>query len=144
MTLIERIKADQLDARKGREKVRATILTTLIGEADMIGKNAGNRPPTDDEVLKCIRSFLKGINEILTTTFDTALTEIEEKSILETYIPQQMNDVDLQDTIHSIIIKHGYNSIKDMGKIMTNLRINYAGLYDGKKAADFVKISLHV
>lgn len=43
--LIVKIKHDQLVARKNRDQIESTLLTTLIGEADMVGKNNGNRDP---------------------------------------------------------------------------------------------------
>lgn len=137
--LINQIKQDQINARKAREKTRATILTTLIGEADMIGKNAGNRAPDDAEVLACIRKFIKGMEEV--KKFEHVETTEEEQRILEEYLPQEMADCDLQDVIHGIVMERGYG-LKDMGKVMTDLRTNYTGLYDGKKAAGFVKMIL--
>ena len=49
--LIENLKEDQLIARKNRDQIKATLLTTLIGEAEMVGKNTGNRSPFDEEVV---------------------------------------------------------------------------------------------
>ena len=50
MTLFSQIKADQLAARKAKDGLKATLLTTLIGELTAIGKNDGNREVTDAEV----------------------------------------------------------------------------------------------
>ena len=63
--LIEKIKHDQLVARKNRSTVESTLLTTLIGEADMVGKNNGNRDPFDEEVISVVKKFLKGVNETI-------------------------------------------------------------------------------
>ena len=59
MSLLAQLKKDSLLARKAADGVRATLLSTLIAEAEMVGKNAGNRESTDDEVQQTIRKFLK-------------------------------------------------------------------------------------
>jgi hypothetical protein len=61
MSLIQTIKADQVQARKARS-ASASILTTLIGEAEMIGKNAGDRESTDEEVIAIIKKFIKNLD----------------------------------------------------------------------------------
>lgn len=63
--LIVKIKHDQLVARKNRDQIESTLLTTLIGEADMVGKNNGNRDPFDEEVISVVKKFLKGVNETI-------------------------------------------------------------------------------
>ena len=70
MTLIERIKEDNLAARKNRDQVRATLLTTLFSEAVSVGKNAGNRETTDAETLAVIKKFIKGIDDTLSAMKD--------------------------------------------------------------------------
>ena len=61
MTLIEQIKAAQLTARKNRDAAAAASLTTLIGEAEMIGKNA-NRVVHDLEVVGILKKFIDNID----------------------------------------------------------------------------------
>ena len=66
MTILESVKKAQLQARKEKRAVDASTLTTLIGEAEMIGKNDGNRASTDAEVVTVIKKFVKNIDETLT------------------------------------------------------------------------------
>ena len=63
MSLLAQLKKDSLLARKAADSVRATLLSTLIAEAEMVGKNAGNRESSDDEVQQTIRKFLKNNQE---------------------------------------------------------------------------------
>ena len=55
MSLLAQLKKDSLLARKAADGVRATLLSTLIAEAEMVGKNAGNRESRDDVVQQSIR-----------------------------------------------------------------------------------------
>ena len=65
MSLIIEIKSAQLAARKARDSFTASSLTTLIGEAEMVGKNAG-REVTDAEVVAVLKKFVKNIDETTT------------------------------------------------------------------------------
>lgn len=137
--LIERIKADLLVARKARSTVAANSLTALVGEAVMVGKNAGNRESTDEEVIATVRKFLKNLEEtkrnLVTHNKDTSVCE-EEIAIISKYLPQQMSADELKTAIAAIVAE---TAGANMGVIMKVLKEKYAGLYDGKLASEVVK-----
>ncbi len=137
MSLMKTLKADQLAARKIKDSFKATILTTLIGEAAMIGKNDGNRVTADAEVMKVIAKFVKGINETIKVRDSGELHA--EKEILESYLPPQMNDEELKITISHIIYDLDATSMKDMGRVMGVLSGAHGGQYDGKVASGMVR-----
>ena len=64
MSLIEKIRVDQLASRKAAfnypatNKLQADLLTTLLGEEVMVGKNAGSRETTDAEVIAIVKKFI--------------------------------------------------------------------------------------
>ena len=139
MTLFNQIKADQLTARKAKDGLKATLLTTLIGELTAIGKNDGNREVTDADVVKLVKKFNDGMEQ--TAKFcaghnqegvDTALAEIE---IISKYMPQQMDEAALTEAVKVIVAEVGPN----MGKVMAALKAQYAGKYDGGMASKIVK-----
>lgn len=137
--LIEKLQADQLAARKARDTVSAALLTALVGEAAMVGKNAGNRTSTDEEVTATIRKFLKNAEEtrgrLATAGKDTAVIQ-QEIQILEGYLPRQMTDDQLGAAIQAIIdAAPGAN----MGVVMKALKEQHAGLYDGRRANELIK-----
>ena len=140
--LIQKLQADQLIARKAKNTVAIGLLSALISEAAMVGKNAGNRISTDDEVLSTIRKFLKNAEETLIQVkqlagADKAVeTFTEEIRILKSYMPQQLSDDKLREVINSFISN---NPNTNMGLIMKFLKENFNGLYDGKKANVIVK-----
>jgi uncharacterized protein len=141
MSLIERIRADQVLSRKAYDVTKASLLTTLIGEAEMIGKNAGNRAVTDEEVVGVIKKFVKNMNETIgyiggiNDVTPIKVDILREISTLSEYLPKQMTDSELELAIGSIVEQVG----KDMGKIMGELRRLYVGRYDGKMASSLVK-----
>lgn len=140
--LILKLRADQLAARRAKNTTNTALLTALIGEAAMVGKNAGNRESTDEEVTATIRKFLKNAEEtrgrLVAASKDTAVIQ-QEIQILESYLPQQMTDDHLRAAIQQIIdATPGAN----MGVIMKALKERHAGLYDGRRANELIKILL--
>jgi len=141
--LINKIKSDALEARKVRKTDTATLLTTLYSEASMIGKNAGNRESTDQEVLQAIEKFIKNANEVkeilLKNNKDVSNVENEIK-VLSKYLPQKMSYNELESVVRDIIeALKDINSEVQMGKVMSVLKNSYGGTYDGKIASEIVK-----
>ena len=105
MTLMERIKEAQLIARKARS-TDAAVLTTLIGEAAMIGKNDGGRETSDAEVIAVIKKFIKNIDETIAnlkmTQYETAIALTNEKMVLEAFLPTQFTPERLRGVLESI------------------------------------------
>ena len=129
MSLIEKIKQDQVAARVRRDGITANLLTTLIGEAEMVGKNAGNRASTDAEVVAVIKKFVKNAEETLAALKKAnQYNEViaVEIGILGRYLPQQLGEYELK------AIAVGRANMPDF---MKYLKENYAGQYDGKLAS---------
>ena len=129
MSLIEKIKQDQVAARVRRDSITANLLTTLIGEAEMVGKNAGNRASTDAEVVAVIKKFVKNAEETLAALKKAnQYNEViaVEIGILGRYLPQQLGEYELK------AIAVGRANMPDF---MKYLKENYAGQYDGKLAS---------
>jgi uncharacterized protein YqeY len=147
MTLILNIRKDQIEARKARNALAATLLTTLIGEAVMIAKNDQRENPTDMEVQNVIKKFLKGISETIAVLAkgDPAETEERlkvvnaEKDILEGYLPKQLTEDELKAIVREAIVN---GAKEDMGALMGVLKKNHAGRYDGKLASAVIRDAL--
>jgi len=147
---LAQVKADQLQARKDKDTVKATLLTTLLGETKTLAdKNAetesrdenGNvvkRDPTDLEVEETIKFFLKknresqeymATSEIHPTAVELNLSIARtEEAILAAYLPQQLSAEQLEQ-----IITDNFSVVENKlrGQINLYFKANYAGLYDG-------------
>ncbi len=146
MTLIEEIKKDQLAARKEHNAPLAILLTTLIGEAEMVGKNKRNGVPTDDEVQAVIIKFIKGNTEIINLFNEgenCVITAEFENVVLENYRPQQMSRVELMCAIVACAEAIDAQGPKDMGLVMQDLKKKFGGLYDGRGASTLVREHLN-
>lgn len=146
MTLVEQIKIDSLSARKAKDGLKATLLTTLYSEAANVGKNNGNRDTTDAEAIAVVKKFLKGVDETLNflgekvdPRRDVALVE---KAILEAFLPKQMSESELKVAIADLIDALPEKNPKQMGVLMKQLKERYDGQYDGQVAAGLIKQAL--
>lgn len=138
MTLLQTLKSDQLAARKNRDTISTALLTTLIGESSIIGKNDGNRESTDQEVVAVIKKFIKGIDETIAVSknFDAIEIAKAEKKILETYLPKQLTFEQIESYCTQFIV-HDNPSAKK-GDLMKYLKDNFNGEYDGKVASQII------
>lgn len=144
MSLITEIKSAQLTARKERNGPMASLLTTLIGEAEMVGKNAG-REVLDAEVVATIKKFIKNIDatlEVMKFSSDGKVLDLlDEKVVLEHFLPRQMDEQQLTEAVTAIKVELNAGQ-KDMGKVMSLLKTRHEGQYDGKMASTVVKAVL--
>jgi uncharacterized protein YqeY len=132
MSLMEDIKVRQLTARKAAAP-EASLYTTLLGEAGAIGKNAGNRETTDQEVVAVVKKFIKNLDETinaLTSRNQDAGSFLNERSVLEQFLPKQMGEEDLVNIAQAL---------PNLPAFMKHLKENYAGQYDGKLASTVAK-----
>lgn len=146
MTLLTTLRADQLTARKSKDTVKASLLTTLIGEAAMVGKNDGNRESTDSEVTAVIKKFVKNARETLNALGGVeggiAMQYNAELAILETYLPKQLSEDELKTIVGNLKSELNVQDVKGKGLIMKALKERHDGQYDGKLAAQVVDTAL--
>lgn len=144
MSLLAQLKKDSLLARKSGAGVRSTLLSTLIAEAEMVGKNAGNRESTDDEVQQTIRKFLKNNQEALSVIKDDARRAAlaEESAILTGYLPPMAGEAEVKAFIAETVAGLADRSPKSMGAVMAALKTKFGTGFDAKQANAWVREAL--
>lgn len=144
MSLLAQLKKDGLLARKAGEGVRATLLSTLIAEAEMVGKNAGNRESSDEEVQGTIRKFLKNNQEALGVIKDEARRAVlaEEAAILAAYLPPMADEAAVRALIAETVAGLADRSPKSMGVVMAALKSKFGTGFDAKQANAWVREAL--
>lgn len=154
MSLIDSIKLSSLTARKQRDAKKAALLSTLLADAQMVGKNNGNRESTDGEVTAVIKKMINNTNETI-NILNKSETEtgvdsgqiadlLAEVSILSIFLPPQLTVTGLTNVLSNLIAINNATSIKDMGRIMKLLKEQYDGQYDGTEASKIIKGLLNV
>jgi uncharacterized protein len=138
-TIHEQVKLDLKHARKTKNKFTLGVLTTLLGLLDLSAKVIDNiKIVSDEDSIKVIKSYIKGLEEIssVARTTEEFETNQAELVILQSYLPKQLSVEDLQSEIENLAKTHTEFSIRS---VMSHLKDNFAGLYDGKTATEIFK-----
>lgn len=124
MNLQERIQRDMKTAMLNKDTERLSLLRVIKGEINREAKEL-----SDDRVIAIIRK-MKENAEMMNN-------QVEIK-ILNEYLPVMLGEKQIETLVLGIITKNGYTGMKDMGKVMTELKV-YGGQIDGKIASGIVK-----
>lgn len=127
MTIQEQIGVDLKQAMLQKNEGVKSLLRVVIGEFNRVGKEVSNEKATS-----IIKKMIDNAKEI---------GNQNEVTILESYVPKQLDEDTLKSIIGSIIVENHY-TVKDMGKIMAELKERFAGQYDGKLASTIIKSQL--
>ena len=146
--MLKKIKAAQLQARKNRESSKASFLTTLIGEAEMVGKSKGNRESTNEEILVIIKKFENNINENIKIYTEKGIPDRLadakfELEVLKEFLPEKLTDLQVQKDVGSLITALGLPKVqKSMGIVGAELKARYGNQYDGGQVSKMFKTFL--
>jgi len=147
----ERIGAAFKEAMKAQEKRRVATLRLVqaaIKDRDIAARTAGKQDGvSDDEILDILSKMIKQRNDSIAAyeqggRLELAEQEREEIAIIQEFLPKQLSEAELQDAIKGVISDLGAESLKDMGKVMGELKKRYAGQMDFAKAGAAVKAQL--
>ena len=148
MMLRETIETEYKNALKSKDKTKIStyrLILSSIKDLDISNRSGPNKKETDDEDIK--KLFKKMVKqraesiEIYKKNNRTDLLEIEqnEYDIISNYLPKQLSEEDTKKICEETISKLGASSIKDMGKVMGELKKNYADKLDFAKAGSLLK-----
>jgi len=135
--LIEQIKADRIEAKRNNKSRTDLVLTTLISEIQRTQPRPSDIP-SDEECIKVMQKYVKNLNEMINITPDNPDFRNELKLISE-YLPASLTDDELRSTIEMIIEKVGAETMRDMGKVMKELKTEVTQPYDGGVASKIVR-----
>ena len=148
MSLKETIETEYKNALKSKDKSKIStyrLILSSIKDLEISNRSGPNKKETDDEDIK--KLFKKMVKqraesiEIYKKNNRSDLLEVEqnELNILSSFLPKQLNDEETKKICEEIISKLGANSIKDMGKVMGELKKEYSDEVDFSKAGVLLK-----
>lgn len=151
MPLRDQIQTDMIAATKARDEVKTNCLRMAISafkykESD--NKAAGKEGPLDDaEVTAILKTQIKQRKDSLdqftkANRMDLADKEAREVSILEGYLPKQVDDATLAAAVEAAIKETQAAGPKDMGKVMKALMAKLGSSVDGGRLSAAVKEKL--
>lgn len=142
------IQHDLTTAMRERDQVRSGTLRmvlTAITTEEVAGKES--RELTDDDVLKVVAKEAKKRKEAATAYADASRPELADRelaelAILDTYLPTQLSDAELETIVADAIATTGASGMAQMGQVMKAAQGAVAGRADGGRVAAVVKRAL--
>jgi len=148
MTIKETIETEYKSALKSKDKIKIStyrLILSSIKDLDIANRSGPNKKDTDDEdIKKLLKKMVKQRAEsieIYKKNNRTDLLEVEqnEQEILIAFLPKQLGEEETKKICAEVISKLGANSVKDMGKVMGELKKQHADEIDFAKAGPLIK-----
>ena len=148
MSLKQNIENEYKNALKSKDKNKIStyrLILSSIKDLDIVNRSGSNKKETDDDdIKKLLKKMVKQRAEsidIYKKNNRTDLLEIEqnEYDILTSFLPKQLSEDETKKICADVISKIGANSLKDMGKVMGELKKMHADEIDFSKAGSLIK-----
>ena len=144
------IKAAQLTAMKSGEKPRLAAVRLILAklkDRDIELRTASSLPDDDTTVVDVLQKMAKQRRESIGMYIqggrqELADAETAELAVIEEFMPQQLSEDDTKAAIEAIKAELGATSIKDMGKVIAELKARHGAVLDMSKASGLVKAAL--
>ncbi len=143
MTLKAQISEDMKTAMKAGDKERLKVVRLIIAAIKQI--EVDQRTELDDAAVlgvldKMVKQRRDSVNQFKKGgRQDLVDIELAEITVLENYLPEQLGEAELIDIIEQAIKDSGAESIRDMGKVMGQVKAKAAGRADMGAVGDKVK-----
>ena len=148
MTLKEKIETNYKNSLKSKNKMEIStyrLILSSIKDLDIANRSGPDKKDTDDnDIKKLLKKMIKQRAEsidIYTKNDRKDLLEVEQKEfdLISTFLPQQLSEDETKKICVETISKLGAESIKDMGKVMGELKKLHADEIDFAKAGPVIK-----
>lgn len=146
-TLNEALK-DAMRAKNSRSVATLRLILAALKDRDIAARTSGNQDGIDDAaILSMLQTMVKQRRESIIMYEQGGRTELaqqerEEIDVIEAFLPRQLNEDDTREAIAALIAELGATGVKDMGKVMAELRGRFAGQMDFTKASALVREKL--
>ena len=148
MSLKHTIENEYKTALKLKDKSKIStyrLILSSIKDLDIVNRSGPNKKDTDDEdIKKLLKKMVKQRAESIdiykkNNRADLLEVEQNEYEILTGFLPKQLGEEETKKICADLIAKLGANSIKDMGKVMGELKKNHSDEIDFAKAGPMIK-----
>jgi len=148
MSLRDKIESDYKNALKSKDKNKIStyrLILSGIKDLDINNRSGPDKKETDEnDIKKLLKKMIKQRSESIEVykkgnRNDLLEIELGEANVLSEYLPKQLGEEETKKLCSEIIEKTGASSIKDMGKVMGELKKNYSDTIDFSKAGKIIK-----
>ena len=148
MSLKETIETEYKNALKSKDKAKIStyrLILSSIKDLDISNRSGPNKKETDDEdIKKLFKKMVKQRAESIeiykkNNRSDLLKVEQSEYDIITSFLPKQLSEEETKKICEDLISKFGASSIKDMGKVMGELKKQHSDKIDFSKAGALLK-----
>ena len=144
--MLDQLQEELKIALKAGEKAKMMGLRNIIGKIKAAQIDKGETL-TDEESSKILKTATKQLKESIDQyqkggRDDLAEKEAFELTLLEKYLPEQLSEEQIRQTVKNIVKNTGSGSMQDMGKVMGATMQELAGSADGKIVQNIVQEEL--
>ena len=148
MSLREKIDVEYKNALKSKDKNKISTYRLILSglkDLDIQNRSGPNKKDTDDDdIKKLLRKMIKQRTESIeiykkNNRQDLLQIEENEVKIMLEYLPKQMSEDDTKKLCEEVINKINASSLKDMGKVMGELKKNHSDSIDFSLAGKIIK-----
>ncbi|MGZ9096968.1 MAG: GatB/YqeY domain-containing protein [Micavibrio sp.] len=141
-----------MDAMKNAMKARDELTTNTVRmiiaklkERDIESRGTGGpEKVSDTEIMSMMQGMIKQRQESLTIYKNAGRDQLAEREaaeikVIEGFLPQQMGDDEIKKIVDGLMVELNATDVRDMGKLMAEMKKRYAGQLDMAKASAMVK-----
>ncbi|MEA3433334.1 MAG: GatB/YqeY domain-containing protein [Campylobacterota bacterium] len=143
MSLNQQIKSDIKDAMRAKDTVKRDTLRNIQAAVKQIEVDE-RRDVTDTDLETIMMKYLKQREDAKTQFAEAGRDDLVEKedaeiAIIKDYLPEPMDDAELESVLKDVIASVGAESMKDMGKVMGAAKGAIGSRADGGRINQMVK-----
>jgi uncharacterized protein YqeY len=150
MALREQFTTELKTAMKAGDAPRTSTLRMILArlkDTDIAARPKGIAAVPDDEVMAMLRGMVKSRRESAALYAqgnrpELAAKEEAEIAVIESFLPQQMDDAALSAAVTAAVAETGAGSVKEMGKVMAALKAKHGAALDMARAGAVVRAKL--
>ena len=144
------IKAATIAAMKGGDKETTgtlRLVSAAIKNRDIELRTSSAEPDDDALVTEVLQKMIKQRRESIElyrkgNREELAAAEEAEIAVIERFLPKQLSDEEASAAIQAIIVETGASSMKDMGRVMAEVKARHASEIEPARASAMVKAAL--
>jgi uncharacterized protein YqeY len=123
------------------------MIQAALKDKDIEARGLGKSQTSDEDILALLQKMIKQRQEAAGVYEqggrpELAETERAEAQIIQTFLPQQLDEAETKAAIADAVAETGAAGPKDMGKVIAALKAKYTGRMDFGRASGLVKDAL--
>jgi uncharacterized protein YqeY len=136
---------EAMKARDRRTLSTVRLILAALKDRDIAARVPGNTEGVSDAAIRrMLQSMIKQRRESIAlyergNRADLARQEAEEIAVIESFLPRQLDEAEIEAVARAVVAEIGSGNIKDVGKVMAVLRERHAGVIDLGRAGAIVR-----